>query len=232
MSKLIRGLQMAPGRKTYRIVLADDHVLIRHGIKNIINQVPTLQVVGEVSNGEELLKLIETGVPDMLILDITMPKISGIEVVGIVKRKYPRIKILMLTMHKSKGYFYSAMSAGADGYLMKDDSSEELLLAIKKIQEGKTYLSPALADDFTDDVLAAHRNQQCSPFKGMTDREKEVLHLVVEGFTSRAMAEKLCLSPRTVDHHRSRLLKKFNMKNTVDLVNFAVRNGFVAFEDS
>ena len=223
---------ITPERKTYKIVLADDHALIRHGIKNIINQVPALQVVGEVSNGEELLKMIEKDIPDMLILDITMPKISGIEAVGLVKRRYPRIKVLMLTMHKSKGYFYSAMSAGADGYLMKDDSSEELLLAIKKIQEGKTYLSPALADDFTDDVLAAHHNRQSSPFKGLTGREKEVLHLVVEGFTSRSMAEKLCLSPRTVDHHRSRLLRKFNMKNTVDLVNFAVRNGFVALEDS
>ena len=223
---------IAPECKTYRIVLVDDHVLIRHGIKNILNKVPGLQVVGEVSNGEELLKMIEKNIPDMLILDITMPKISGIEAVGLVKRRYPRIKILMLTMHKSKGYFYSAMSAGADGYLMKDDSSEELLLAIKKIQGGKTYLSPALVDDFADDVLVAHRNQQDSPFKGLTDREKEVLHLVVEGFTSRAMAEKLCLSPRTVDHHRSRLLRKFNMKNTVDLVNFAVRNGFVTLEDS
>jgi two-component system, NarL family, response regulator NreC len=223
---------ITPERKTYRIVLADDHVLIRHGIKNIINQVPTLQVVGEVSNGEELLKMIEKDIPDMLILDITMPKISGIEAVGLVKRRYPRVKVLVLTMHKSKGYFYSAISAGADGYLIKDDSSEELLSAIKKIQAGKTYLSPALADDFTDDVLAAHRNQQDSPFKGLTGREKEVLHLVVEGFTSRAMAEKLCLSPRTVDHHRSRLLRKFNMKNTVDLVNFAVRNGFVALEES
>jgi DNA-binding NarL/FixJ family response regulator len=216
----------------YRIVLADDHVLIRHGIKNIINQVPALQVVGEASNAEELFELLEKNIPDMLILDITMPKISGIEAIGLVKRRYPRIKILILTMHKSKNYFYSALSAGADGYLMKDDSSEELLSAIKKMQEGKIYLSPAMAVDFADDVLAAHRNQQCSPFKGLTGREKEVLDLVVEGFTSRAMAEKLCLSPRTVDHHRSRLLRKFNMKNTVDLVNYAVRNGFVALKDS
>lgn len=222
---------MAPGQKIYKIVLADDHVLIRHGIKNIIKQTPDLQVTGEVSNGEELLNLLETDIPDMLILDIMMPKISGIEAVSVVKRRYPRIKVLMLTMHKSMGYFYSAMSAGADGYLMKGDSGEELLLAIRKIQEGKTYLSPLLADDFTDDVLAAHRNQQESPFKGLTAREKEILRLVVAGYTSKAMADKLNLSSRTVDHHRARLLQKLNMKNTVDLVNFAVRNGFVPFED-
>ena len=222
---------MAPGQKIYKIVLADDNVLIRHGIKNIIKQTPDLQVTGEVSNGEELLNLLETDIPDMLILDIMMPKISGIEAVSVVKRRYPRIKVLMLTMHKSMGYFYSAMSAGADGYLMKGDSGEELLLAIRKIQEGKTYLSPLLADDFTDDVLAAHRNQQESPFKGLTAREKEILRLVVAGYTSKAMADKLNLSSRTVDHHRARLLQKLNMKNTVDLVNFAVRNGFVPFED-
>ena len=222
---------MAPGQKIYKIVLADDHVLIRHGIKNIIKQTPDLQVTGEVSNGEELLNLLETDIPDMLILDIMMPKISGIEAVSVVKRRYPRIKVLMLTMHKSMGYFYSAMSAGADGYLMKGDSGEELLLAIRKIQEGKTYLSPLLADDFTDDVLAAHRNQQESPFKGLTAREKEILRLVVAGYTSKAMADKLNLSSRTVDHHRARLLQKLNMKNTVDLVNFAVRNGFVPFDD-
>ena len=222
---------MAPGQKIYKIVLADDHVLIRHGIKNIIKQTPDLQVTGEVSNGEELLNLLETDIPDMLILDIMMPKISGIEAVSVVKRRYPRIKVLMLTMHKSMGYFYSAMSAGADGYLMKGDSGEELLLAIRKIQEGKTYLSPLLADDFTDDVLAAHRNQQESPFKGLTAREKEILRLVVAGYTSKAMADKLNLSSRTVDHHRARLLQKLNMTNTVDRVNFAVRNGFVPFED-
>jgi DNA-binding NarL/FixJ family response regulator len=220
---------MPSGRKSYRIVLADDHVLIRHGIKNIINQNPPFKVVGEVGNGDELLKLIKRDAPDMLILDITMPKISGIEVIGVVKKKYPEIKILMLTMYKTKGYFYSAMSAGADGYLLKDDSSDELLLAINKIREGKIYLSPMVADDFADDVLAAHRNREVSPFKGLTDREKQVLRLVVDGLTSRAIAEKLCLSPRTVDHHRARLLRKFKMRNTVDLVNFAVKNGFVSF---
>lgn len=211
----------------YGILLADDHVLIRHGIKNIIKLNEQLRVIGEVGDGEELMAFLENEVPDLLVLDISMPKINGMEAVGRVKKKYPRIKILMLTMHKSKGYFYHSMSDGADGYLMKDDSDEELLLAIKKIRDGKAYISPMLTDDFATDVISAHRNHQQTPFAGLTEREHEVLQLVVEGHTSKNVAERLCLSPRTVDHHRAKLLKKFDLKNSADLVSFAVRNGFV-----
>ncbi len=211
----------------YTIVLADDHVLIRHGIKNIIKLNKELEVIGEVSNGEELLECLKKHTPDLVILDISMPKITGIEAVALVKKKYPQVKVLMLTMHKNKQYFYHSMSGGADGYLMKDDSDDELLLAIRKIQSGKNYISPMLTDDFTSDIITAHRNQQSLPFQGLTKREHEVLQLVVEGYTSKDVAQKLCLSPRTVDHHRAKLLKKFSLKNSADLVSFAVRNGFV-----
>jgi len=218
---------MSGTKSHYRILLADDHALIRHGIRNLISNNPTLEVIGEVGDGEELLEFLQTNVPDLLILDISMPKLTGIEAVSKVKKLYPAIKILMLTMHKNKQYFYHAMSAGADGYLMKEDSDEELLLAIKRIQDGKSYLSPFLSQDFADDVISAYRNNRSSPFETLTKREREVLNLVVEGHTSRVMAEMLHLSPRTIDHHRANLLRKFDMKNSVDLVNFAVRNGFV-----
>lgn len=218
---------MDSNQDQYRILLADDHVLIRHGIRNLISNNPALKVIGEVGDGEELLAFLEKMVPDLLILDISMPKLTGIEAVGKVKKSYPGVKILMLTMHKNKQYFYHAMSAGADGYLMKEDSDEELLLAIKRIRDGKSYLSPFLSQDFADDVISAYRNNRSSPFETLTPREKQVLNLVVEGHTSKAMADILHLSPRTVDHHRANLLKKFHMKNSVDLVNFAVRNGFV-----
>ncbi len=218
---------MGSEQNQYRILLADDHALIRHGIRTLISNNPSLTVVGEVCDGEELLAFLERLVPDLLILDVSMPKLTGIEVVGTVKKNYPQVKILMLTMHKNKQYFYHAMSAGADGYLMKEDSDEELLLAIKRIREGKNYLSPFLSQDFADDVISAYRNNRSSPFETLTPREKQVLNLVVEGHTSKVMAEMLHLSPRTIDHHRANLLKKFSMKNSVDLVNYAVRNGFV-----
>ncbi len=222
---------MATTAPYYRILLADDHVLIRHGIRNLISNNPALEVIGEVGDGEELLEFLQTDVPDLLILDISMPKLTGIEAVSKVKKLYSTIKILMLTMHKNKQYFYHAMSAGADGYLMKEDSDEELLVAIKRIQEGKSYLSPFLSQDFADDVISAYRNNRSSPFETLTKREREVLNLVVEGHTSKVMAGMLHLSPRTIDHHRANLLRKFDMKNSVDLVNFAVRNGFVTQSD-
>lgn len=218
---------MIPGQKEIRILLADDHVLIRHGIKNIIKANSALQVVGEASCGEELMAFLLTSEVDLIILDISMPGIGGMETIGMVKSKYPWIKILMLTMFKNKQYFYNAISAGADGYLMKDDSDNELLVAIKKVLSGKSYISPFMAEDFADDVISLYRNEKRSPFQELTRREKEILQLVVKGLTSKQMAEHLHLSQRTVDHHRSNLLRKFNRKNSVEMVNYAVRNGFV-----
>lgn len=221
---------MMPMNECVRILLADDHVLIRHGIKNIMKKDLRLNVIGEANNGKELLNFLESSEVDLIILDISMPGIGGMEVIGVVKNKYPWIKILILTMHKNKQYFYNAMSAGADGYLMKDDSDEELLVAIEKVAAGKSYISPFMAEDFADDVVNMYRNEKKSPFQELTRREKEILQLVVKGFTSKKMAEHLHLSQRTIDHHRSNLLRKFNRKNSVDLVNYAVRNGFITSE--
>lgn len=221
---------MAAGKDNYRILLADDHVLIRHGIKNITQKDEKFRVVGEVGNGKELMDFLKTSEVEIIILDISMPGIGGMEAIGLVKRQYPLVKILMLTMHKNKQYFYNAMSAGADGYLMKDDSDEQLLVALNKILSGKSYISPSMTDDFADDVISMYRNEKKSPFQEMTKREKEILQFVVQGYTSKKIAKQLNLSQRTIDHHRSNLLRKFKRKNSVDLVNYAVRNGFVVGE--
>jgi len=215
------------GDGIFRIVLADDHSLIRHGIKNLIKKQGNLQVVGEVSDGEELLDFLKTGPVDMIILDISMRKINGVEVAGRVKKEYPQVKILMLTMHDSQQIFYNAMMAGADGYLLKDDSGDELLIAIGKVQNGRKYISPSLTEGVTDDLFRMYRGGKKNLHQKLSRREKEVLQLVVDGNTSREMADKLGLSPRTIDHHRSSLLKKLNKKNSVDLVNFAVRSGYI-----
>ncbi len=216
----------------YRIVLADDHVLIRHGIKIILSDDPNIEIAGEVGDGDELLNTLQHTVVDLLILDISMPGVSGIELTEVLKKRYPQLKILVLTMHKSIRFLRRAIAAGADGYLVKTDTEQEIVSAIRKIRDGKTFISPCLEDEFAEDMLKTYRNpSSAQTYKGLTKREKQILGLVVEGLTSKQMASQLNLSPRTVDHHRASLLRKFEMKNSVDLVNFAIKNGYVSMEN-
>jgi DNA-binding NarL/FixJ family response regulator len=223
---------MEQSQKHYRILLADDHVLIRHGIRIILSSDDNLRIVGEVSDGDELLDRLGKAAVDLLILDISMPKVSGIELTEILKQSYPHLKILVLTMHKNIRFLRRAIAAGADGYLVKSDTEQEIISAIGKIRQGGTYISPCLENDFAEEMLNTYRNPTSSrAFKGLTKREKQVLELVVGGMTSKQIAIELSLSPRTVDHHRASLLKKFDMNNSVDLVNFAIKNGYVTIEE-
>ncbi|HEB70075.1 MAG TPA: response regulator transcription factor [Desulfobulbus sp.] len=216
--------------KPYSIIIADDHSLIRKGLRTIIELESDIQVIGEAGDGQELLDLLSREQPDLIIMDISMPRINGIEAVREVVEKYPGVRVLMLTMHRNSQYFYNAISAGAHGYLMKDDSDTELLTAIRTVQTGKSYVSPQLSNEVTDEMISAFRDHRETPVIQLTDREREVLQFVVKGYTSKKMADILCLSPRTVDHHRAKLLKKFKMKNTVDLVKYVVRNSIVVSE--
>lgn len=223
---------MEKSQEHYRILLADDHVLIRHGIRIILSRDKNLLIVGEVSNGDDLLDRLTHTEVDLLILDISMPKASGIELTEILKKSYPDLKILVLTMHKNIRFLRRAIAAGADGYLVKSDTEQEIISAIGKIRQGNTYISPCLENDFAEEMLNSYRNPTSSrAFKGLTKREKQVLELVVDGKTSKQIATELSLSPRTVDHHRASLLKKFDMNNSVDLVNFAIKNGYVTIEE-
>ena len=211
----------------YRIVIADDHSLIRKGLRTIIELESDMQVIGEAGDGEELLQFLAREQPDMVIMDISMPNLNGIDAIGRVLALYPEIRILMLTMHRNSQYFYNAISAGAHGYLIKDDSDTELLTAIDTVRSGKTYISPQLSSEVADTMLSAFREHRDPSIISLTPRERDVLDLVVKGHTSKQIADILCLSPRTIDHHRASLLKKFKMKNTVDLVKYVVKNSLV-----
>lgn len=211
----------------YRIIIADDHSLMRQGIKSFLAQEPSLEVIAEAADGLELLGLLDLHVPDMIILDISMPKLNGIEALPKIRELLPLVKVLLLTMHSNAQYFYSGISTGADGYLLKDESDTELLKAINVVREGSVYVSPKLVAEVTGDMASAFRSNKKSPIVHLTDREKQVLHLVVKGHTSKQMAAMLCLSPRTIDHYRANLLKKFKMRNTVDLVNYVISNALV-----
>ncbi|MDD2465304.1 MAG: response regulator transcription factor [Desulfobulbus sp.] len=213
--------------KPYRIIIADDHSLIRQGLKTIIVHEPSLRIVAEAGNGVELLELLRENPADMVILDITMPQLNGLDAMAEIRKVSPGIDILMLTMHTNSQYFFQAISAGAHGYLMKEDSETELLHAIVTIRSGKSYISPRLSADVTDEVMNAFRDQGKVPLVVLSDREKQVLKLVVQGCSSKKIGKMLDLSPRTIDHHRASLLKKFKMRNTVDLVNHVVRNALI-----
>jgi DNA-binding NarL/FixJ family response regulator len=210
-----------------KIVLADDHVLIRQGLKKLIEENKSLIVIGEAGDGLELLDVLDTVVPDLIILDISMPQLRGIEVINEAKRLCPGAKILMITMHKSEQYFLCAMSAGADGYLLKEDSDSELLTAINRVMHEDLYISPHLMEEFSDDLIRSYREKGIFPCETLTNREIEVLKLVAEGLTSKEIAELLSISIRTVEHHRANLLKKLNLKNTADLIKHAIQNGFI-----
>ncbi len=209
----------------WRIVLADDHALIRHGVKKMIEENPTLKVVGEAADGLELIELLKTTPADLAILDISMPNLRGIEAIREVRKICPQIKVLMLTMHKGEQYLCSSFASGADGYLLKEDSDTELLPAIDRIRQGEVYISPNLAGEFPEDVIAACSSRNDGSGEILTPREKQILQMVAAGVTSRDIADKLDISKRTVEHHRANMMKKLNIKRVADLVKYAIGRG-------
>ncbi|MFP3867930.1 MAG: response regulator [Desulfobacteraceae bacterium] len=212
----------------YGIVLADDHVLIRQGIKRIIQEHPDLQVIGEAMDGLELLDLLKTVRPKLVLLDITMPNLQGLEVIRIIKTRYPKIKILILTMHKNKEYLRHALKSGVEGYLLKEDADTELIKAIQAIKKGKSYISPLLSLELTDLVLAINTEERSKTrSEALTAREQEIVQLVAKGWTNLEIAGSLFVSVRTVEHHRANIMKKLNCKNTVEMVRYAVSQGLI-----
>ncbi len=210
-----------------RVVLADDHVLIRHGIKKIIEEEPSYAIIGQVGDGLELLSFIKKICPDVILLDISMPNLRGMEAIGEAGKICPKVKIIMLTMHKSKQYLCHAMAAGADGYVLKEDSDSELLIAIDTVLKGNYFISPVLAKELSNEEIVACRDKKNVPADSLTPRERQILKLVAEGKTSRDIAELLSISTRTVEHHRANLLKKININNTAELIKYAIRKGYI-----
>jgi DNA-binding NarL/FixJ family response regulator len=186
-------------------------------------------VVGEVDCGLELLKLLQKLVPDLIILDISMPNLRGIEAIHEIRIVHPDVKILILTMHKDKEYLHQAISAGADGYLLKEDADTELSSAIKTIRHGRFYISPLLSEELTDDWIRTWRGKSKLPIQleSLTIREREVLKLIAEGKSSKEIGELLFISVRTVERHRANIMEKLNLKKTADLVKYAIQKGYV-----
>ena len=212
----------------YQIVLADDHLLFREGVKRIIEAYPELKVVGEVNDGLMLLELLKKSSPGIVILDISMPNLQGIEATREIKTLCPEVKVLILTMHKSKEHLYRAISAGAEGYLLKEDAHTDLITAIKTIQSGGTYISPLIGDQMTDIFVEKLRGKLESPTGPLTNREIQVLQLVAEGKTSKEIADLLFISMMTVQNHRTNIKRKLNIKKNADLVKYAIEKGYTS----
>jgi DNA-binding NarL/FixJ family response regulator len=218
-------------KQPYRIVLADDHVIFRQGIKQLIDTKTDLKVVGEASDGLELINLLQRGLKaDMVILDISMPNLRGIEATHEIKAIYPNIKVLLLTMHKSKEYLYHSISAGAQGYLLKEDSEVELFSAIDAIRKGDIFVSKLLTKELTEDLSHLHYGDGQLPTDPLTPREREVLKLVAEGKSNKEISELLFISIRTVENHRANIMNKLKIKKTADLIRYAIQKGYVRIE--
>ena len=211
----------------YRIVLADDHVILRQGIKKMIEEVADLKVVGETSDGLELLNIVKDLTPNMVILDISMPNLRGIEATREIKTICPDVKVLILTMHKDMELLHHAVSAGADGYMLKEDSDMELFSAIEKVRQRGIYISRLLSRELLDDWVQTCRGRNYKPpVERLSTREREVLKLIAEGKTSKEIADLLYISVRTVENHRANITKKLGLKRTADLVKYAIRKGY------
>jgi DNA-binding NarL/FixJ family response regulator len=216
--------------ETYGIVLADDHVLVRQGLKRIINGTKDLEVIGEASDGIDLIELLGRVNPKMVIMDISMPRLRGIEAIPEIKRIRPEAKVLILTMHRDKEYLYLALSSGAMGYVLKEDADQELFTAIEKLRQGKTYVSPQFSDELLDDLVHVGKGEGKPSLEidSLTPRERQIVKLIAEGRSSKEIGDLLFISPRTVENHRANIMEKLNIKRVVDLVKYAIRKGYVS----
>jgi len=213
--------------KTYRVVLADDHVLMRDGIRQLLSEIPWIEVVGEVGDGIALVQLLKKIQPDMVILDIAMPGMRGIEAAGEIRSLYPDIDILFLSMHKNREFLAQALATEARGYLLKEDSGKELVTAIEAIRDGRLYLSAKLVQEFPTEILSICRTDRKELPHNLTRRERQVLTLIAEGKTDRQIGRLLFISLKTAQRHRYNIRHKLNLKSTAELVKYAIDNGYL-----
>ncbi|MHB9075591.1 MAG: response regulator [Desulfobaccales bacterium] len=205
---------------SFSIVLADDHVMFREGIRKIIERIEETVIIGEVNDGLELLELLKKSCPNLVILDISMPNLRGLEAIREIKKYYPQVKVLVLTMHRKKEFIRQALADGADGFLLKEDPSGELIRAVQALKKGEKYLSRLISDDLIRLTLELDQNDT------LTSREREVLILLAEGKKSQEIANALFISVNTVRRHRYNIMEKLSINNLADLVKYAISQNY------
>lgn len=210
-----------------RILVADDHALVRGGICALLEKLPGVEVVGDVDSGREALAAIESLQPDLLLADVAMPGLSGLDTAARVVREFPGVKVIILSMHSNEEYVLRAISAGAVGYLLKDSATIELDLAIKAVARGETYLSPSISRTVLKSYLAHVSGADAQGPDRLTPRQREILTLVAEGRSTKEIAFVLGLSVKTVEAHRVRLMKRLGIHDVPGLVKYAMRAGLI-----
>ncbi|MDP2719047.1 MAG: response regulator transcription factor [Dehalococcoidia bacterium] len=211
-----------------KVLLCDDHTLIRKGIAALLQEQPDMNVVGEAAHGEEAVVRVNELVPDIVILDIGLPGISGLEVTRQLQKSSPGVKVILLTIHDREDYLFRGLQAGAYGYVLKGADVNDLLTAIRAVHRGEVFIYPSMTTKLVHDYLKRAQNgDETDSYSILSGREKEVILLIAEGKTSRQIADQLGLSPHTIRTHRDRLMEKLNLHSKAELIRYALRNGFL-----
>jgi len=211
-----------------RIFLADDHLILREGIRLLLEKVPDIEMVGEADDGEEAVTGVEQLMPDVVLMDITMPRLNGLEATRQIKQKHPQIKVLILTMHETDQYLSEMLEAGASGYIVKATNSIELISAIRAVNQGDVHLYPSIARMLVEDYLQrVSAGEEKVSYNGLTPREREILRYIAEGMQNREIGDLLSISVRTVQAHRTNLMDKLGAHDRTELVKYAIRRGII-----
>ncbi len=212
-----------------RILLADDHTVLRAGLRALLSAQGDLEVVAEASDGAEAIRLTQALHPDVVVMDIGMPGVSGIDATARIKHDVPAVKVLILSMHDDRGYLHQVLRAGASGYVLKKAADTELLAAIRAAARGEVFLDPALAKALVDEVVKPKRAG--SEIPALSDREREVLRLIAHGHTNQQVADRLCISVKSVETYKARLMEKLGLKGRAELVRYALQHGLLRETD-
>jgi DNA-binding NarL/FixJ family response regulator len=214
-----------------RIVIAEDHTILREGLRSLLSSSQDFEIVGEAEDGHMAIQCVEKCNPDLILMDLSMPRMNGMDAIREIKRQSPQTKILVLTVHKAEEYILATLHAGADGYVLKDTTHTELVMAIRSVLMGKPYLSPGISEKVIEGYLEGRKTLKTrSSWETLTQREREILKLIAEGYKNKEIADYLCISPKTVEKHRANLMEKLDLHNVQALTTFAIEKGLVSRE--
>jgi DNA-binding NarL/FixJ family response regulator len=215
-------------KKNFNIVLAEDHTILREGLKSLLSSQPDLKIVGEAGDGLEAIRCVRDHSPDMILLDLSMPRMTGLDAIKEIKRVSEDTKIVVLTVHSTEEYILATLQAGADGYVLKDAHSTELMTAIRHVLDGRRYLSPSISGTIIDGLLQGKKASSIrSAWETLTQREREILKLIAEGHKNKDIADLLCISLKTVEKHRANLMEKLDLHNVAALTALAAEKGLI-----